>query len=312
MDEKELLKIDEDLRLLVYTRWPNDAKHALPQCIFHYTSVEVLFKILEESRIQLTHFRYMEDISEQTWAIQTIIDNLKNRSCWEKELKLKDILTRVIDRLEKYLKDKDFDKNQIFIASFSRDGNNLSQWREYGDRCAGISLGINPSGLQLDFFTNSSKRYFSREGGFINVIYEQSEIKETIDNIYNKAAEFIRERLTNELLLDHVEVEKIADILYGLYLEISIAIKHPSYLVENEVRLVCRLAGQKGLSILYRGGKTPYIESSLIDTNGLIPISTIFTGPKLPQSDIASINKALEDHGYKFSWEAVLPSGIPY
>jgi Protein of unknown function (DUF2971) len=97
----------------------------MPEVIFHYTSNEVLLKILQGKSLRLSARHYLNDTmeGEQFFSI------LKTHTSRPDEAK--------IDSIKKTL-----DPFEFFVACFSSHGDLLSQWRGYTSNAAGVSIGF--------------------------------------------------------------------------------------------------------------------------------------------------------------------------
>lgn len=109
-----------------------------PEHIFHYTSLEGFVGIIESRTIWLTDYAYLNDTRELSHGIGLIRGVIADMLKDEPEESIQSLLN-VWDR------DIGNDKHRVCIASFSADGDSLSQWRSYGP----IALGFEPHDLAL-------------------------------------------------------------------------------------------------------------------------------------------------------------------
>jgi len=115
------------------------------RAIWHYGKAEGMAGILEHNKIWATHYGYTNDPKELRIgesAVRSVIDELAAKATGDvgivyQALKARyrdDALTEVVD---------------VYIACFTEDldhpGDELSQWREYGDAGSGYSLGLRPA-----------------------------------------------------------------------------------------------------------------------------------------------------------------------
>lgn len=103
------------------------------ETIYHYTNLDAAIKIIEKKKLWASHFNYLNDEQEITHTYNLI----------EKA---------ITDLGEGYL-DPDYQKllstfkSDVFLCCFSSDGDDLSQWRGYGDDANGISIGFSADNL---------------------------------------------------------------------------------------------------------------------------------------------------------------------
>jgi len=139
------------------------------------------------------------------------------------------------------------------VASFSEDGDVLSQWRAYGDNGKGISIGFLSTLLEADGKTANftlAKCLYDREqqyaicSRFWQTILEGIEAKSLIENV------------PREIL------EKVETFLYT----VGIFLKHPAFVDEREWRLVSSENHLYSPAWRYRAtpdGLTSYVELPL-------------------------------------------------
>jgi hypothetical protein len=117
-------------RRLVSTDWPHT--------IYHYTSLEGLRGILENKSIWLSDYSYLNDRRELLHGASLAdiaIDKL-----------LQDESALIAhELLERWKQAFSSINRRVCVASFSGDGDSLSQWRAYGK----LALGVNPTSLAL-------------------------------------------------------------------------------------------------------------------------------------------------------------------
>lgn len=113
---------------------------APPPILYHYTSMNVLEKITDSGVLWASEARFLNDSTEFEHARDYIRGKLENRATKKRALldRLKEDLT-IIDRR--------FDEHDVFIASFSGEGDSLPQWRGYCSAGHGVAIGFNPDAL---------------------------------------------------------------------------------------------------------------------------------------------------------------------
>lgn len=101
--------------------------------IYHYTDLNAVQSILENSKLWLTDYKFLNDKEEFRAGYGILIDALKTFDDYPEECPegFKDKMQLAIS----YVSTQDLfspTPNKIFVSSFSLDPDSLSQWRSYG------------------------------------------------------------------------------------------------------------------------------------------------------------------------------------
>lgn len=186
--------------------------------VYHYTSAEGFQGIIESGEIWLTNTGFVNDITECNALRQ------------EKDLFGKDELA--FNRyIEKWWDDFSIDwneRNNYYIASFSKEHDSLEQWRAYGNVCIGFETQrLKKSGFSLH------ECVYSKEE-IRRWILEKAKAKEWMLDEPDRTISFIAE--------DGVPTTSYLDgrgsVAFSLIFEASIKLKHVCYRNEKEVRLL--------------------------------------------------------------------------
>lgn len=259
--------------------------------LFHYTSMQGLLGIFgdrDNSKknvkyyLWATNIFYLNDAAEFIYAInltKEILNNLNNSNVKQK-------INSRLQSIEEWTK-------SIYIISFSKNGDLLSQWRGYCPSGNGYSIG----------FTSEQIERSRRDTGFslVECIYEKDEQKRLIRGLIN---ETLKESNSPDYFNQEF-VQYIAPIL-----------KDPSFKQEEEWRLI---SGPKPYDrhVKYRKGRSmiiPYINFELKKDLGRRLISQIIVGPN-PHKDLSkrSIKNLLTSKNIICSEpKAVINSEIPF
>jgi len=101
------------------------------ETIYHYTTAEGFKGIIESSEIWLTNTEFVNDLTE--------CKALQKEPCLFKKSDF--AKNKYVQNAWEYiLQTGNRDKNS-YIASFSKDGDSLEQWRAYGNFCIGFEVG---------------------------------------------------------------------------------------------------------------------------------------------------------------------------
>ncbi len=125
----------------------------VPHTLYHYTSLEALVSIVHSKRLRASDIRYLNDTSEASQLTKDVISILRARALSEQD---QEVISLIIDTLE---------QNRVlslFVASFSEDGDLLSQWRAYSPPSLGVSIGFSRESLSEQWVANprGEKPYF--------------------------------------------------------------------------------------------------------------------------------------------------------
>ncbi|WP_223430024.1 DUF2971 domain-containing protein [Pseudomonas sp. GL-B-26] len=273
-----------------------------PVQLFHYTDVNAVKSILENKKLWLTDVRYLNDSQEMHDGVSNILRYVKYQSdTFSKRHELFfNSAEFVIARLGG-LSDYGLDRRPVFICSFSRASDLLSQWRAYGSYAIEFSRDAMPAGLS-------------------KCVYDADEKLERASDVALKSLMTIANDMEcNDGFLDFPGLKAYSDLV-GL----AATFKHESFSEEQEVRLI---AGHDidpdlddGLPVKYRSRGdilVPFVEVDISLRN----IKAIHIGPMRDQ-ELACISMkaflnnirhaqevALENYSHEIK---VIKSDIPY
>lgn len=111
-----------------------------PEILYHYTSMDALVSIVNSGRIWASHIRFLNDKSELLAMWNAVVARMKQRRDGAKE-KERTYLSKIIRLAEKERAGNEF------VASFSEQSDDLSQWRAYCSR-GGCAIGFAAEALQ--------------------------------------------------------------------------------------------------------------------------------------------------------------------
>ncbi len=233
------------------TFWNEARRHRLvpgggPGIVYHYTSLEGFVGIVSSRSLWLSDYGYLNDKRELTYGTDLVSAAIQHISQSHPSPSVTSLLRSWQANLRSI-------GNRVCIASFSEDGDSLSQWRAYGPIAIGfptrpLALHVNQALLQA-------------------VEYEPTVQRRLIDTYLHhfcQAYEFDASngRLTNVPTL----YEKV-----GRFLELIAFFKDPAFRSEREYRLtfvedpeVVALFGHKGTEKSFRitkGRLRPYVSS---------------------------------------------------
>jgi hypothetical protein len=214
--------------------------------LYHYTTMSGLLGIVESKKLRATDIHYMNDANEFKHGLAILGEIVKVRAqtaAGTTKLFLETLPTRVAQ----------FSNINLFAASFTEDGDLLSQWRGYSQG-GGASIG----------FDTAQLKYLASLAGFdlIKCIYND-ELKREI------AGEFLDRKLGHlgkEAGIDTRGAYFAANGLLWEYYQLAACFKDSAFSEENEWRLVSKIAANTNGAISFRATSSmliPYLEIPL-------------------------------------------------
>lgn len=198
--------------------------------IYHYTSPTGLYGILNSNSLWFTNIYFLNDKSERFYTHRLILKILP-----ELKSKIDSRLYEILEGYSEYVTSQDFLKREkevlareeFYIASFSKDQDNLALWNCYtkNNDKAGYNIKFTSEKLVNNLKEQLSDRYV--QGSL--VCYDVDKQKDALIGCINKYNEkFINE--DNIVGLDR-------DLLYEIIVY-SLFFKHPKFSVEKEYRII--------------------------------------------------------------------------
>jgi hypothetical protein len=293
-----------------FERWSDDHLSAeqknstITEPLYHYTDGRGLKGIIESQTIWFTDYRHLNDPSELSYGIE------KARDLMHQAATGADVYGRAfLECLSDMLSLTKFPRLEFFIASFSRERNELGQWRAYADNGLGYALGIQASVLD------------DLEGFVSPVFYCPTKILNRHSLAIDKALAIFQNAVGADPLLmgdadlfDQFIQTYCRAILASVLIWNCLTSKHKAYDREQEVRLI--IMGHRDkltprIKTRLRGSEiVPYIAQPLA-LRGPEAIFEIVTGPAAGADAERTIRTMLRS----FSADdrvPIEPSGIPY
>ena len=146
----------------------------VPKQLFHYTSMDGLRGILSSHSMFATDSLYLNDTTEIANSLPTVRDVLSSSA--------KSLSPKLVQTMLGLLEDEhstgflSSSKSQYFILSFSTEGDDLQQWRGYGDDTHGACIGFDLQGLR-------PPPYFDTMVTFAKCMYDHTEKLKLVVNL---------------------------------------------------------------------------------------------------------------------------------
>ena len=113
--------------------------HEPPTTLYHYTGLSGALGIVEKGHVYATELRYLNDTTEGSHLASLISRLVDQRLLGAMQVAEE----RLLRQLQLWVKNRMRDGHMVFTASFTTEGDQLSQWRGYCAAGKGVSLGFN-------------------------------------------------------------------------------------------------------------------------------------------------------------------------
>ena len=246
--------------------------------IYHYCSAEVFEIIAETKKIRLSDITKMNDEGEYKSGFQIIRDILKSHPKVDQSIST-EMSPNNINHTFK-----------VLIASFSKNGDLLSQWRAYADDGRGFSIGFD---LELIRQHHMFNRYLEKmipilgKIEFISVTYDRLEFEREVHELigsFERSSSPMRFKLLARALMF-----------------MAIRYKEKFFEEEQEVRgFIAPEEGIQGDDYTVEQRETPYGDAYYYQLNtsfnDIHAIKEVVIGPR-NQSEIQQVQQCLECYG---------------
>lgn len=270
-----------------------DEKTQHKGAVYHYTSAEGLKSIIQSGKFWFSNAKFLNDYSETNY-IFTLLPIFPDK--YQEALINEEFHKDIRDIVESYktgvFYQKDNDKlfaDYVYIASFSKDRDNLEMWNYYTKDINSVGYNIGFTSYPFDISPNAPALKFIHGEVIYNKKKQEELVKDVVlsyNHIYN---------LYSDLINDNTEVKAKFLKSFVRTLELyNIFFKHKSYENEKEYRCaIYNITNYAGLDLRSRainGILVPYIEIpyefDFINSIGVSPSS----------------EKELLEEGVEFLW----------
>lgn len=271
-----------------YNKWlsaylkETDIRNKIEEPLYHYTDSAGLSGIIMNQEIWFTSYKHMNDPSEIAYGMSIALQLLEEIG------KKADSQVNLFCKMVIALFSNENIENtfSFFIASFSRNGDDLGQWRGYGDNGHGFSLGLS----QRLFQVLDKPGLKPHENVFVTpVVYGEKEGRKhhrrairkavkIVETTIKKATDVMSDKDVGMPFFDEMARSLIAaQLIFN-----SLTIKHEAYSNEREVRLIIMGEREKLRAHIStrsrRGDIVPFIKSPM-KVQEKAAITEIVVGP---------------------------------
>ena len=251
---KKILEICHKVSLPKFEFYTSD------ECVFHFTSLSGLIKIIETKKLWATDLRYLNDAQEMDYGTSLIREELSAfKSRGMVSVTARNLIDEILTTMDSF-------RFSAAAACFCKDGDHLGQWRGYADRGVGCSIGFKIGEL-------AGIPKFSIHKVIYNINEQKDAIHKFIEEYVNSYCDIYGNKKDQE------SVDATYRCIFALEYMCA-TFKHPSFFEENEYRLINSTTDLLD-DMKFRAGKNyivPYIE---IDLNSMkeMGIQYLILGP---------------------------------
>lgn len=208
-----------------------------PRVVYHYTSEDAFKAILASGEIWLGDIFSMNDTSELLWGLNTAIEagNLRGVHGSASARTMAAILALLPTQGVSFL------KKHFMSASFSAKGDDLNQWRAYGQDGKGFAIGFHTAALIQAFRQSLPKPQPGRYvlGGCFPIAYDKDVLVRHQTSLINVFFDAVEMPSRLGILLDEHDryYAELNEWLAHAVIEIALSFKNPSFASEAEYRL---------------------------------------------------------------------------
>ena len=270
-----------------------------PKELFHYTSQAGLLGIVKEMEIWATHTQYLNDPVEFRHAIDIVVEEILRM----KERNNSSDHTEMLNEMEESI--QGIETLNVCVASFSKNGDSLSQWRAYSGGVAGFAIRF--SGMFL-------RAVIGDIGWLAPCQYTKDDQRALVRILLEDV--MAEEQNPTENEKDDNDPWRIPGVsnLVNYLSRYAPLVKHQSFIEEEEWRIISRplMCDRNGFG--YRPGTSmlvPYYRVPLNTDNFPFNIEQIVIGPTPhPEQSRNSVRSLLLRHGLRDT--QVVLSSVPY
>lgn len=298
-------------------------KSNLTSMIYHYTSDNGLFGIIQSSSFHCTSIKFLNDPSENIYFNEILNEVLDKNLDFEKAHEL------LYDKGWRDSRESSYDK---YIISFSKNSDSLSMWNYYAlgkGYCIGFEINELIKSINLhhqNINIHEGEEYSTAQFVIheINIVYDR---KEQIGLVNKFAKEAIKLSKTyKESQLEKVnsqteeashhaemEMDHIGQTYTDQLLAYASAFKHSAYEREEEIRLMISVGGWEGVKKNYKVSNNGVIVEYIIsDFLANSCIKEVIIHPINSESEIHEIGLRQYLNNSELSKVEIKSSKIPF
>jgi hypothetical protein len=252
---------------------PPEATPDVPDTLYHYCGVGSFYAILTSKKIWVSHARFMNDYSEQTWFLEKARKRLAELSKGEDKPFIEPLI-------------KHFDEmgSTPYVCCFSREGDLLSQWRAYADDGAGFALGFETKSLE-----EIGRTYLPTDNTQLwEVIYEDEDQTRHLDHYIQKYLQAVK--------VDGRPTDPGRTALFAIWILAAIC-KNRGFREEQEFRFVGMVPHHPSSRYEDSRSRGPALETQFrVTERGVVPFFPL----PFPEGAVKEIVLGPDNHARKY------------
>jgi hypothetical protein len=186
-----------------------------PATLYHYTNADGLLSMFRSGHLWATDVAYMNDPKELRYGFDLLAEVVAS------ERRLRRVYDRVMRLITVAIEDK-LTNGRVYVASFCRHPDLLSQWRAYGANGGGFAIGLASRAL----LSGAPQIYGQSTRRLEPVLYDRRRQIQVL-------ASWLRDVSSSRF-----DEKRVLFGLFGLFSTHLMSFKHPSYREEGEWRLI--------------------------------------------------------------------------
>jgi hypothetical protein len=294
------------------------SRNAPPPTIHHYTSSAALISIVANNELWLSDATFLNDRHEIDLGRRLARSRVEARIVAEGSPEVRAMLERTLANFGRR------PDPQVYVACFSFEGDDLTQWRAYGGADAPVAIELEHGPLMFGY---------TSEGLLDRVLYEPDDQEWVFDNLLVAYSNAYRDDVRDPVPVERrgppltrdEEDELVADSLYHALWHHIVTCKDPAFVAEREVRFIYTAHdfsqsefSQSGRSwypehptprFRERAGRViPYLSSKNLEFRNMkrvretpkLPIRSVKIGPTAEPSLVErGVRRLLDNYGHE-------------
>ena len=255
-----------------------------PGTVYHYTGAAGVTGILEHHYLRATNFSFLNDPSEVQYGrdlVHTILQEQQTARAGNR---------RLLQAIESSFAEQTV--SEIYVCCFTACYDDLSQWRAYGTATgARYCIGFDTEGI-YDLL-----KPMPEEALFARVIYDKREQREKVNNVVNKAIEFIAKENPSPR-----QTQRIAEAAARRLARLLPQLKSPAYEAEQEWRVIRWVPTDDVSEVCFdaaRGIVRPYVAFPLEQEKQLPVVELLILAPGREGPSVKAADMLLRKVGIK-------------
>lgn len=285
---------------------------APPRTIYHYTSSGALISIVANNELWLSEATFLNDRHEIELGRQLACSRVAAKLASEGSAEVRAMFQATLANFERRT------DPEVYIACFSFEGDDLTQWRAYGGGDAPVAIEFEHGPLMFGY---------TSEGLLDRVVYEPDDQMWTFDQVLTAYSDAYREDVRAPISVERrgppptrdEENEIVASMLYHALWRHIVACKDSAFSSEREVRFIYTAHDYRHTYPSWHpehptprfrerfGRIIPYLSSKALDFQNMervgetpkLPIRSVRIGPTgEPKLIERGIRRLLDAHGH--------------